>query len=150
MQKSVLLGLVEPVDFIHEQNGLSAVQAQLLTGGVNDRANVFDSRKDRRKVGEMRPGLAGNDSGQRGFTATRRTPQDHRKDLVIFDGPTDQGPLADQVLLADELGEVARTHAFGQGSRRVKGRPGSIVEQIGHENGPILKKNRNHPLRSIP
>ena len=136
MQKSVLLGLVEAVDFIHEQNGLLAAQAQLLPGIVDDRPNVFDTREHCRKVGKMRAGLARDDAGQCGFTATRRTPQDHGEDLVLFDGQTDHGPLADQVPLTDEFGEVTRPHALGQGSRRVEGLAGLILEQFIHGRNP--------------
>ncbi len=41
-QKGILLGLVEPMDFIHKENGSPFVQVPFFLGPVNDLADILN------------------------------------------------------------------------------------------------------------
>jgi hypothetical protein len=65
-------------------------------------------------------GFAGDNPGQGGFAATRRTPENHGKNAIRFNGMPNQRSLTDRPLLADKRINGARPHALGQrhGRRR--------------------------------
>jgi len=57
----------------------------------------------------------GNDLRQGGFASAGRPPQDDgREELVGFDGAPQQLALTDDMLLADEFLQCARTHTSRQ------------------------------------
>ena len=60
-QKDVLLGAVEAVDFIEEEDGALAIEAEAILGVVNDFANFLDADGRRVELLEMRFGVVGNE-----------------------------------------------------------------------------------------
>ena len=61
------------MNFIHEQN---CGPASFLPGFIYGRPNVLDSSSDSGKVYEVSVALLRYQPGQRGFTATWRSPKD--------------------------------------------------------------------------
>ena len=67
MKKGVLLGFIEPVDFIHKQDRSLFMQLQLFTRLLDYRSDLFDTGQHSRKVNKMRTGRLGNNACQRCF-----------------------------------------------------------------------------------
>ena len=65
-------------------------------------------------MNKVTTGLGGHDSCQRGFTATRRAPEDHGKNPVFFDGKPNQALRADRLLLPDKIPEAFGSHSVSQ------------------------------------
>jgi hypothetical protein len=53
--------------------------------------------------------------------------------MILLNGPTDDGTFADEMILADEFGQISRTHPFGERPRRVEIFTGLIFEKVGHD-----------------
>jgi hypothetical protein len=83
VEESILLGLVEPVDFIDEQEGSFALKLPLFFGFVDNFADLFDAGEHRREMNEMGLGFAGDDPCQGGFPATRGAPQNHGENPIV-------------------------------------------------------------------
>ena len=112
-QKSVLLGLVEAMHFVHENDGAPPGAPRVLGGGhhVLDFADAAEHGAEGHEFG-MR--AARDQARQSGFAAAGRSPQNHRAEFVALDGHAQGLAGAQQFLLADELFERARAHAFGE------------------------------------
>ena len=54
----------------------------------------------------------GDDLGQRSFADAGRAPEDHRTGIVVLDLHAQRLAGADEMLLADQFIQVARTHAL--------------------------------------
>jgi hypothetical protein len=65
-----------------------------------------------------------------GLAAAGRTPEDHRGDLAVLQHAADRRLGADQMILADDLLELARPQAVGQRPRRV------LLEEARHLSAP--------------
>jgi hypothetical protein len=65
---------------------------------------------------KIRTGFGRYDSGEGGFAASRRSPENHGKNSVLLNGLANQGPLPHHMRLADKLSQVARAQSFGQWS----------------------------------
>ena len=74
-QEAVLLGAVEAMDLVDEQQRALAVAAALARG-LEDPAQVGDAGEHRRQRLEMQVGLLGQQAGDRRLAAARRSPQD--------------------------------------------------------------------------
>ena len=74
VEKGILLGLIEPVDFIHKQDRLFAVKALLLSSLLNHRPNLLDTGQHRRELNKMAAGFGRQYSGKGCFAATGRPP----------------------------------------------------------------------------
>ena len=74
-QQRVLLGLVEAMDLIDEQDRARAVQGKVLLGPGDDGADLDNTAHHRRKSHE--PGADGlcQQARQAGLAGSRRTPQ---------------------------------------------------------------------------
>ena len=127
----VLLGLVEAVHLVDEQNGLGTGQAQLLAGLLDRRPYVLHSGRNRRQLDETPLRHLADDMGEGGLARPRRPPQHQRHGRIMINQLAERGAGAGQVLLADHLVQVARAHPHGQ--RR--GRPGSLLTGLVEEAG---------------
>ncbi len=58
--------------------------------------------------------MLSNDVRQRSLAATRRAPQDQRRDAIGLNSATQQLAGAYNFLLSDILSEIARSHAHSQ------------------------------------
>ena len=101
MEEGILLGLVEPVDFIHEQDGSLALELPLFFGFVDDLADLLDAGEHRRKMNEMRLGFSGDDARQGGFFRSRA-------------GPTGSWKIPDRFQWHGEPGNPPRSPRPGQ------------------------------------
>ena len=74
-QQRILLGAVEPVHFIDEQDGAQAMTVQSQPGCIHLSAEIFDAGKHRVQAAEVGPGVVGDDPRQRRFANARRAMQ---------------------------------------------------------------------------
>ena len=160
VQEGVLLGLVEAMDFVHEEDGAATLQLLLAPGLVDHGPDLLDAREHGGELEVVRAGLAGDDARERGLAASRRPPQDHREDAVLLGRHADDRPLAHEVRLPDELGQAARPHAFGQGPaglglffgvvvEDVHRGPESSIKMVKARVGPFSQGARPSGMRSI-
>ena len=129
-EKSVLLGFVEAMDFVDEDDGSLAAVRFAFRGG-HDFLDFLDAGEHRAEGYELGTREAGNHARERGFAATGRTPQEHRGDLIVFNLLAERFAGAEKFFLADEFIERARAHAFGE--RLVSGVFGGGLGEFGEE-----------------
>ncbi len=115
MQERVLLCLVEPVDFVDEEDRPASGAPRVLAGAVQDAADVLHPGSDRTELEELRLCAASDDPGQGGLAAPRRAPEKHRRNLVQRDQPLERLAFSDEVFLSDEFLERPRACALSQG-----------------------------------
>ena len=113
-QKSVLLRLVEPVDFVHEQHGRLVVGLTLKLGLSDNLSDVGDAREHRTELHVMRFGVAGNQERQRGLAGPGRSPENHGMQLALLNHPAQRLVLAQDMLLTQEFAQVLRPHPVRQ------------------------------------
>ena len=114
-QKRILLRLVEAVNFVDEHNGARAVLPGALGIG-HHLLDFFNSGEHGGEFDELRLSHARDDLRQRGFSCTRRAPEDQRASIVSLQLRTQGFAGSYQVILAYEFVEASRTHAVGQRS----------------------------------
>ena len=112
-KKGILLGFVEAVNFVDEDDGAGAVLAGAVGVG-HDLLDFLDAGEDGGELDELGFGDAGDDFGERGFAGAGRAPEDHGGGIVALDLNTQGLAGADKMFLADELFEGARAHAVGE------------------------------------
>ena len=112
-QQRVLLGLVEAVDLVEEEDGPAPVAAPLL-GALEHRPDLGAAGVDRRLLLEGAVGGGRDDPGDRRLAGARRSVEDHRVRLAGLDRGAQRRALGEQVLLADEVVERARAHPDGE------------------------------------
>ena len=78
------------------------------------RAHLGDARHDRGQRREVGADLAGEQPGEAGLAGAGRAPQQDRREVAAGDAAAERPALADEVVLADELVEVARAHPRGE------------------------------------
>ena len=113
-EKGVLLGLVEAVDLVHEDDG-PFPELPVALGLLHHRADLLDPAGDGGKVDEFRLCGVGDDPGQGGLSHPRWPPEDHGRDLVPFDQLAKDLSRPQQMLLPDVLCQRARAEPGGQG-----------------------------------
>src|SRR5579859_4823759 len=106
-KKSVLLGLIESMHLVDEYDGAPAGAPCVLCSGHNifDFANAAEHRAERNEFGMRAPR---NQAGERGLAAAGRSPENHRTEIVGFDGRAQRLSRAEQRLLARKFLESAR------------------------------------------
>ena len=115
-QKSVLLAFVEAVHLVHKHDG--ALRVQACAGGFGffyGFADVLDAAQDRADAQKLRVKRVGHQSGDGGFAHARRPPQNTAVRLARLKSQAQCHALAQQMLLANHLTQVARAQALGQG-----------------------------------
>ena len=114
-EQGVLLRLVEAVDLVDEQDAAAAIQRQALLGARDRGPHLGDAGHDGREGVEVGADRVREEPGERGLAGARRAPQEQRREVTAGDGPAERAALADELLLADELVQVARAHPRGEG-----------------------------------
>ena len=117
-QEAVLLGLVEAVDLVDEQNRADApaLHALRLVHGGAQFLHPVEHRAQRDEV-RVRP--VRDDARERRLARAGRSPEDKRAQGVFLHGAPQHAARADEVILAQDLIERPGAHAFGQGRRRI-------------------------------
>jgi hypothetical protein len=105
-QQRVLLGLVEAVDLVEEEDGRLGQLAAVL-GALEDLAHLRAPGLDRAELLQGGMGRGGHDPRQRRLARARRPVEDHRVRAALLDGRAQGRALREQVLLPDELVERA-------------------------------------------
>ena len=112
-KERVLLRFIEAMDFVHEHDGARA-GARLAFGGSHDFFDFLDACKHRAEGNKFRTGQTSDQPRERGLAATRRSPEKHGAEVVVFNLHAKCFAGSEKSFLADELIERARAHAFGQ------------------------------------
>ena len=113
-KEHVLLGLVEAVDLVDEQQGGLSQAGSPLGGRAERPAHLGHVRLHAAEPLEPRPGGSRDDPGQGGLPRAGRPVEDQRLDPVRLDGPAQEPARPQQVALPQELVEGAGAHAGRQ------------------------------------
>jgi hypothetical protein len=104
-QKGVLLGLVEPVNFIDEKNGLFAVAVKLGSRFFDHGPDFFHTREDGGKGFKVGLRFRRRQSGQGCLSRTGGAPEDHGEEMVAAQGLAQKAVFPHQVGLSHEIVE---------------------------------------------
>jgi hypothetical protein len=107
-QQRVLLGLVEAVDLVEEQDGPLPVQREAVLRLGDRRPDLDDAGHDDIAANSALIESASSRTGT--LAGARRSPQQGGGEVAPGDAPAERAALADEVLLADELLEAAGPH----------------------------------------
>ena len=131
-EQHVLLGLVEAVDLVEEEDRAPAVVFEPAASVVEDVADVLDAHG--RGVAPLKGlvGGSGDDLGEGGFSRAGRAVEQHAGQGVGGEHASKHPAFAEEVLLPDELVERAGPHADGQGLSRGSAFFLLLLPQIGH------------------
>jgi hypothetical protein len=113
-QDGILLGFVEAVDFVDEQDGALFGELAQFASIFHYFAQVGDARGDGAERDEVSMGLAGNYFGEGGFSAAGWSPEDDGGNTVLFDAAAQGASRCQEMSLADDLVECARAYTRGQ------------------------------------
>ena len=113
-QERVLLGLVEAVDLVDEQDRLLAVEGEPLASLGDQGAHLGHAAHDRGDGHQPAPDGVGEHAGEARLAAAGRAPEEERAEVAALQGPAQRAALADQVLVADDLVERPRAHSGRQ------------------------------------
>ena len=140
-QEGVLLGLVEPVNLVDEEDGAAAPGTPRTLGPGHHLADFLDAGQHRREGDELRLGRLGNQPGEAGLARARRPPEDDRLQQIAFDGLAQRLPRRQQVLLAHVFVERPRAHPLGERHAAAVGLAAGLVEQVGvrHDRAPACR-----------
>ena len=116
-QEHVLLGLVEAMDLVDEQQRPLAGGRQAVVGLGEDLAQLLDPAGHGADLLEVAAALAGQQTGECRLAGARRAVEDHRAQPIGRQQPAQELALAEKVLLADELIQRRRPHPRAKGSR---------------------------------
>ncbi|MNK96088.1 hypothetical protein D3C87_1163520 [compost metagenome] len=114
-QERILLGLVESMHFVDEQNGAAAVLRGLLFGDFHRLADLLDPGQHRRDRFEVRVRDFREQSRQGGFAHARRPPENHRMQGTLLQRLAQGLAASEHVFLTDVLVQIGRTQTGGQG-----------------------------------
>ena len=113
-QQRVLLGLVEAVDLVEEEDRWRPTRGATMGRALEHGAHLGAAGLHGAQLLEHRPRVLGEDPRERRLAGAGRPVQDHRMGVTLFDRRAQRRVAAEQVLLADELGERPRAHARRQ------------------------------------
>ncbi|CAI8169362.1 MAG: Uncharacterised protein [Synechococcus sp. CC9902] len=113
-QQRILLGAVETVHFINEQNRAQPVALKALPGSIDLESQILHAGEHGVEAAEVRPGMAGDDPGQSRLADTGRPMQDQVANPVSLDGTAQQTSVGEDSALPFKLLEVAWPHAISQ------------------------------------
>ncbi len=109
----VLLGFVEAVNFVDEDDGAMA-GAGFLLGHGHDFLYLLDAGEDGAEGDKLGAGQARDEARERGLSAAGRAPEEHGAEIVVFDLNAKRLARTEKFFLANEFIERARTHALGE------------------------------------
>src|SRR5690606_22528789 len=102
------------MDLIDEKDGVIGAEKLFALRLFDHLAYILYAGIDGAQRVERTFQLLRNDKGQGGFAHPGRSPEDHRRDLPAFDGLSEYGPFADQMLLPGKGLQTGRAHSFRQ------------------------------------
>ncbi len=152
-QERVLLGLVEAVDLVDEEDGALAVQVAALLGLVDRLPDVGDPGEHGVDGDEMGTRRVGDDVGEGGLAGSRRAVEDEGGELVGLDGAAQQPSGPEDVLLADEVVERRGPQARRQRLlplELVAAARGEQVEVGGAPSGSLFRHGFRHRAKAVP
>ncbi len=114
-QKGVLLGLVEAVDLVTEEDRPPALQPLPLLGLGNDLPNPGHPRGHGAERLEMPIGVGRNQVGESGLAGAGRAPEYDAGDITALDGLPQRLPFPNEVILAKEVVQTLRPHSVCEG-----------------------------------
>ena len=130
-QEAVLLGPVEAVDFVdEEQRALTHLAARF--GTVERRAKLLHAQEDRADCLELKPCAFGQKPRNRRLAGPRRAPKDDRGEALCRQHPRQGALRPNQVVLPHHIGQRLRAQPVGQRPGRAIGEA-SGVEQVRHQ-----------------
>ena len=109
-QERVLLGLVEAMDLVDEEDAAGAAGRQALAGFGDDGPDLDHAAHHGRERLEVGAHRRGQEAGEAGLAGAGRPPQQDGPEVAARHGLAERPPLADEVLLPDELVEGPRAH----------------------------------------
>ena len=147
-QQGVLLGLVEAVDLVEEEDRRPAGRTA-FPGALDDLPHLGAAGVDGRELLEGARRSRGDDPGQGRLAGPRRPVEDRAVRLAGFDRDTEGRPRLEQLALADELVQLAGAHprrergggaGAGPGGRRRLGLEQSF---LGHQTSMSAARRQN-------
>ena len=136
-EQRVLLGLVEAVDLVEEEDRALPALAEPVLGPLDDLAHVLHAGVDRAHRLEGLVGRARDEPGDRGLAGPGRAPEDHRRQPVPLDERPERATRGEQVALADHLVEGPGSEPGRQGGSGLQALLGRRREQVSHH--PTLR-----------
>ncbi len=130
-EEGVLLGLVETMDLVDEEDGAGAKVGGLF-GFDHDLLDFFYAGEDGGEFDEAGGGDVGDDLGKRGFADAGRAPEDERGGVVIFDLQAERFAGCEEMGLAEEFVERAGSHALGERGALAGGVGGDVGGEEAH------------------
>ena len=117
MEQGVLLGAVEAVDLVDEEDRAPVVGHEAAARVLDDGAQVLHRAGHGGDLDELAARVRRDDVREGRLAGSGRAVEDHAREHVVLDGRAQPRPLAHRLLLADVLIERGRAHAHGE--RRV-------------------------------
>ena len=114
-QQHILLGLVETMDLVDEEEGPPRFGGEERVGLVEDFAEVLDATGYSADLSEDAAALFGEQAGECGFAGSGWTVEDDRAKAVCFEQPAEQFPGCEEMLLSDEFVQACGSHSGCQG-----------------------------------
>lgn len=114
-EKDVLLGFVEAVNLVDEENRGLIAELGVGLGGFDLGADFGDVGFDPIERFEAGAGGASDDGGEGGFSGAGWAVKDEGSEAVGLDGAAEKFSFGEDVLLAGDFGKRAGSHAGGQG-----------------------------------
>ncbi len=142
-QQHVLLGFVEAVQFVDEENRAVAAGFQFATSVVENITKILHAGRGRVEGTEAPAGVGCDQLGERRLAGSGGTVEDEGADAVGLEHPPQQLPFAEEVLLTGELVESPRPHAGGE-----RHRPAEVVRLLAVEQ-PFQGKNLRRCRRAV-
>ena len=116
-KESVLLGFVEAVNFVHEDDGAVAGLGFEFGSGP-DFLDFFYAGEHGAEGNEIGLGEPCDKARESGFAAAGRSPEKHGTEIVGLDLHAQRFAGTEKFFLADEFVEGARAHALGERLKR--------------------------------
>ncbi len=123
-KKRILLGAVEAMDLVDEQQRPLPDLAPRARG-VEHLLEVGDAGKNRRDLLELQFGGVRQEPRDRRLAGAGRPPEDERAERTRLQHAGERAVAPEQVILADDLAELARPQFVGERTRRPAIEPGS-------------------------
>ena len=139
-QEGILLGLVEAMHLVDEEQGTAARPSQRQLRLGHRLADVLDPRENGGQGDELGVEGVGHQPRQRGLAHPRRPPEDHRMRLARLEGQTQRLAGTEQVGLPDHLIQRPGPQQFRQ---RRMGRGLQRRQQVTHRRHPPPWAARN-------
>ena len=129
-QKGILLRLVEAMDLVDEQQ---RALPHLAPGarGIERLFQIGDAGKHRGNLLEMQLGGVGEQPRHGGLAGAGRAPKHQRAERARFQHARQRAVRAENVILANDIGERARPQTIRQRMRRLMVQPRGAEQAIG-------------------